>query len=228
MRTILHPARLGYTAQMRILLLPPAYAGPEDLVAAGFVTDVRERQMDVDLVLAEPNLQHLTDRTLLRRLRHELVMPARAVGCDSVWICGISLGGFMGLAYAERFMGEVDGLCLIAPYLGNHMVTGEIRRANGVDDWQPGDLAQDDDERRVWRYIKAQRTRPVPMYLGFGSEDRFVDSHRMMAAALSPERVHTVPGGHDWPVWRQLWQRFLDERMAADAARHSNAATGHG
>ena len=134
----------------------------------------------------------------------------------------------MGLAYAERYMGEVDGLCLIAPYLGNHMVTGEISRANGVADWQPGELAPDDDERRVWRFIKAQHTHPVPMYLGFGSEDRFADSNRMMAAALRPERVHTVPGGHDWPVWRQLWQRFLDLRMAAETVPHSDAAASLG
>jgi len=53
------------------------------------------------------------------------------------------------------------------------------------------------------------------VHLGFGSEDRFADGHRMLAAALPPEMVQVVPGGHDWPVWRQLWDNFLDTRLGA-------------
>ena len=145
MHTILEPAQAGCTAPTRMLLLPAAYTGPEDFVQAGFVSAVRERSLPIDLVFAELNLQHLTDRTILRRLRHELVLPARALGSTSIWICGISLGGFIGMAYAERYPREIDGLCLLAPYLGNHMVTGEIERANGVASWEPGELAEDDE-----------------------------------------------------------------------------------
>jgi pimeloyl-ACP methyl ester carboxylesterase len=227
MHTITEPAQSGVIAQTRILLLPAAYTGPEDFVRAGFVSAVRERQLPVDLVLADVNLQHLTDRTLLRRLRHELVLPARALGCAKIWLCGISLGGFISLAYAERYADEVDGLCLLAPYLGNHMVTGEIARANGVASWEPGELPADDDERRVWRFIKTHRARPLSLHLGFGSEDRFADSHRMMAAALSPESVDVVPGGHEWPAWRQLWNNFLATRFlkeGADAQSNVSAA----
>jgi enterochelin esterase-like enzyme len=35
-----------------------------------------------------------------------------------------------------------------------------------------------------------------------------------MAAALRPDDVDVVPGGHDWPTWRRLWDRFLDARFA--------------
>jgi pimeloyl-ACP methyl ester carboxylesterase len=172
------------------------------------------------------NLQHLTDRTILRRVRHELVLPARAAGCLSIWICGISLGGFIGLAYAERYANEVDGLCLLAPYLGNHIVTGEIERAGGVAGWQPGELSQDDDERRVWSFIKSNRSQPVCLHLGFGREDRFADSHRMMAAAMSPDRVQVISGGHDWPAWGPLWEGFLDRTFVNQATDlQSNASS---
>jgi pimeloyl-ACP methyl ester carboxylesterase len=208
-----------------VLFLPAAYTGPEDFVQAGFVSAVRDRELPLDLVFAEVNLQHLTDRTILRRVRHELVLPARALGCQSIWICGISLGGFIGLAYAERYNSEIDGLCLLAPYLGNHMVTGEIERANGVAGWQPGELAADDDERRVWRFIKSQASQPVSVRLGFGREDRFAHSHRMMAAALNPDDVQTVSGGHEWPVWTRLWEDFLDNQfIQRDRDAQSNAA----
>jgi pimeloyl-ACP methyl ester carboxylesterase len=215
MRAILEPAETGSLAPTRILLLPAAYTAPEDFQREGFVSAARDRALPLDLVFVELKLQHLTDRTILRRLRHEVILPARAVGCTSLWLGGISLGGFVALAYAERYPHEIDGLCLFAPYLGNHIITGEIERAQGVHQWTPGELADEDDERRIWRFIKEQRDRPAPLHLGFGREDRFAASHRMMATALAPESVDIVPGGHEWPAWRRLWENFLDARFAA-------------
>ena len=215
MRVILEPAENGLVAPTRVLLLPAAYTALEDFAHEGFVRAARERELPVDLVFVELKLQHLTDRTILRRLRHEIVLPARALGCRSVWLGGISLGGFVALAYAERYPQEIDGLCLFAPYLGNHIVVGEIERANGVDGWTPGELAEDDDERRIWSFIKQQRSRPSQLHLGFGSDDRFAQSHRLMAAALAPQNVDVVPGGHEWPAWRRLWENFLDTKFPA-------------
>jgi len=218
MRIVLEPATTEGIAATRVLLLPAAYTTPDDFLREGFVKAARDRALPVDLVFVELKVQHLTDRTILRRLRHEVVLPARALGCRSIWLGGISIGGFVALAYAERYPEEIDGLCLLAPYLGNHIVTGEIERANGVHEWAPGELAADDDERRIWRFIKEHRARPSPLHLGFGRDDRFADSHRMMASALAPECVDVVPGGHEWPVWRQLWENFLDARFQAKAA----------
>jgi pimeloyl-ACP methyl ester carboxylesterase len=218
MRTILEPAQTGVMAPTRVLLLPAAYTSPDDFLREGFVGAARDRVLPVDLVFVELKLQYLTDRTVLRRLRHEVVLPARASGCRSIWLGGISLGGFVALAYAERYPEEIDGLCLLAPYLGNHIVTSEIERANGIHEWTPGELADDDDERRIWRFIKEHRARPSPLHLGFGRDDRFATSHRMMASALAPESVDVVAGGHEWPVWRQLWGNFLDARFSANTA----------
>ena len=215
MRAVLEPAKDGVVAPTRVLLLPAAYSAPEDFQREGFAKAVGTRALEVDLVFVELKLQHLADRTLLRRLRHEIVLPARALGCRSLWLGGISLGGFVALAYAERYLHEIDGLCLFAPYLGNHIVVGEIERSNGVDGWTPGELAEDDDERRIWRFIKEQRSRKSPLHLGFGHDDRFAESHRLMAAALAPESIDVVPGGHDWPAWRRLWENFLDTRFSS-------------
>jgi pimeloyl-ACP methyl ester carboxylesterase len=225
MRTLFEPAQPGATASTRVLFLPAAYTGPEDFVQAGFVSAVRQRELPLDLVFAEMNLQHLTDRTILRRVRHELVLPARALGCRSIWLCGLSLGGFIGLAFAERYTSEIDGLCLLAPYLGNHMIIGEIERAKGVAAWQPGELAADDDERRVWRFIQSQPGERICVRLGYGREDRFANSHRMMADTLDPEDVRVIPGGHEWPVWSQLWEDFLDSQFGnQDRNTRSSAA----
>ena len=213
MRVIVDAASSGRPAATRVVMLPAAFTEPSDFVQQGFVRAVRERSLEVDLVFAGFRLQEVLDRSLFARLRNELILPARAAGC-SLWIGGISLGGYVALGCAERHPEELAGLCLFAPYLGSHLVTAEIERAGGVEGWRPAAGAEDDDERRIWEFIRTLRNGPLPVHLGLGREDRFAARHRLMAAALSPESFDSAPGGHDWSTWRRLWERFLDTRLA--------------
>jgi pimeloyl-ACP methyl ester carboxylesterase len=218
MHIVADRAHPGRSARTRVVMLPAAFATPEDFVGAGFVSAVRRRGLDVDLVFAALELEHVGDRSLLTRLHSELLRPARAEGC-SVWLGGISLGGYVALCCAERHTSEIDGLCLLAPYLGSHIVTDEIERAAGVQGWRPGELADDDEERRVWRFIqRCAGASALAMHLGIGREDRFAPRHRVLAAALEPASVDVVPGGHDWPTWLRLWERFLEVRLASHPA----------
>ena len=213
MPTLIEPAHAGSTARTRILMLPGAYAEPSDFVHHGFVRAVRERSLELDLVFVGFERQEESARSDFARLREEILLPARALGCE-VWMGGISLGGYLALDCAERYPGELAGLCLFAPYLGSHLVTSEIERANGLEGWRPAELPEDDDERRIWRFVRTLRAGSMPVHLGLGREDRFGRRHALMAAALAPDSVDVVPGGHDWPTWRTLWDRFLDARLA--------------
>ena len=221
MHTIADAAHAGRSAPTRLLMLPAAYSGPEDFVRAGFVGAVRQRHLEVDLVFARLELQHLSDRTVFTRLRQELLLPARAQGCWT-WLGGISLGGYVALCCAERYPQDIDGLCLIAPYLGSHIVTDEIARAGGVHSWRPGEIGEDDDERRVWRFIQTLGSRALPIHLGLGREDRFAARHRLMASALAPGSLDIVPGGHDWPTWHRLWENFLDGKLSCLSGPRTN------
>jgi pimeloyl-ACP methyl ester carboxylesterase len=172
---------------------------------------VCERGLAIELEYCGLGLDHVTDRSMLERLRRGPIAAARAAGCEVVWLAGVSLGGFLALAFAERHPTELDGVCLIAPYLGSRIITREISLAGGVARWSPGDDSADDEDRRLWRYIKSHgKTRPA-LYLGYGRDDRFADSQRLLALALPPESVDVVSGTHDWPAWRQVWNHFLDK-----------------
>jgi pimeloyl-ACP methyl ester carboxylesterase len=211
-RSILVPAQPGRIASQRVLLLPPAYSQPEDFLRAGFADAVRARSLDLDLDLIEARLHSVTDRSVLAEVARRIV-AARTASCVTVWLGGISLGAYLALACAERHAREIDGLCLFAPYLGSHIVTQEIERAGGVAGWDVAQIADDDEERRIWRFLKSAVRGPLPIHLGLGREDRFGARHRTLAAALEAPNVDVVPGGHEWPVWRTLWERFLDARI---------------
>jgi len=215
MRTITEPAHYDAISPTLAVLLPGAYDAPEDFQRHGFIAAVRERALAVDIVLADMNLQYITDGTALTSLQTTIIDPARAAGYPNIILVGISIGGFMATIHADRYPGAVNGLCMIAPYLGNRIITGEIAAAGGILGWSPGELAADDHERRAWRWLKASSASSTAVHLGYGSSDRFAAAHGMLAGVLPPERVHVVPGGHDWPTWRTIWDRCLDHGVLA-------------
>ncbi len=224
MRRVSFAARSGQVAARRVLLLPGAYQQPEDFVAAGFAAAVQARGLDIDLEFIAPELAHLLDRSVLGALHAEVIQPARAAGCRELWLGGASLGGFIALAYAEQRLPTIDGLCLLAPYLGNRIVTAEVAQAGGVRHWRPGPLPADDEERRVWALIQRLGRTPLQLFIGLGRSDRFGHGHSLLADALPPAAVEFADGGHDWPTWRTLWERFLDRQVVAAHAAPPDAA----
>jgi pimeloyl-ACP methyl ester carboxylesterase len=199
MRSIFESAAAGSPAGTRMIWIPGAYHDAQSFIDQGFAASAAVRHAPLDLCFVDLEMTHLQDANPLQKLRSEIILPARAAG-QAVWLAGISLGGLLALDYASTQRGEIDGLCLLAPYLGNRMLVDEIAA---------GGLADSDAEHRIWRYIKTPID-AVPVYLGYGRQDRFSKAHDLMAAALPAARVDAIEGGHDWGTWLKLWERFLD------------------
>jgi hypothetical protein len=208
MRSIFCAASAGEKAPTQMIWLPGAYHSAQDFVDEGFARAAAQRRVPLDLLFVDLEMQHLNDQAVCQRLRSEIVLPARNSGA-TVWLAGISLGGLLALDYASSHSGELDGLCLLAPYLGNRMLIDEIAATSGLAAWEPGELAESDAERRIWRYIKT-RVDSRPLFLGYGRNDRFSAAHDMLAAALPADWVEVVAGGHKWGTWLHLWENFLD------------------
>jgi enterochelin esterase-like enzyme len=194
-----------------MIWLPGAYHSAQDFLDEGFARAAAQRRVPLDLLFVDLEMQHLDDRDAFQRLRSEIVLPARDSGA-AVWLAGISLGGLVALDYASSHSGELDGLCLLAPYLGNRMLINEIAATSGLAGWEPGELAESDAERRIWRYIKT-RVDLAKLFLGYGRDDRFSAAHDMLAAALPADWVEVVAGGHEWGTWLNLWENFLDSHF---------------
>jgi pimeloyl-ACP methyl ester carboxylesterase len=174
-----------------MIWFPGAYQSAQSFVDQGFAAAAAKRGTRLDLLFVDLEMTHLQDPAPMEGLRSEIILPARSSGM-SIWLAGISLGGLVALDYASAHPGEIDGLCLLAPYLGNRMLIDEIAA---------GRLAESDAEHRIWRYIKLQID-AVPVFLGYGRQDRFSRAHDLMAASLPAKRVDVVDGGHDWRTLR--------------------------
>ena len=204
-------------AETLIVLLPGAYMTPAHFVDAGFISALRSRekihrQRATDVAIAHLDLATVSDGSCLHALRETLILPARRSAYRYIWLGGISLGGFLSLSYVEQYPGEIDGLCLLAPYPGNRMTTNEIEAAGGLRAWQAESNSSHrlkDPEFRVWQWLKSDPHK-LPLFMAYGSQDRFVKGMTLMASAFDREQVKILPGDHDWPTWRRLWDDFLD------------------
>ena len=141
----------------------------------------------------------------------QIIRPARR-SYRRVWLGGISLGGLLALNLVADHPGEIDGLCLIAPYPGSRLTTNAIGRAGGLDAWQPTAEELRDPEFRVYRWLKAPPAE-LPVFVGHGRDDRFAGGMQAIAERFPANARQCVAGDHDWPAWRDLWEHFLDRRL---------------
>jgi pimeloyl-ACP methyl ester carboxylesterase len=199
-------------SQNLIVLLPGIADAPETFLNEGFVQAVRERNIDADLVAVRAHWGYYEKHIVVERLHQDVIVPARAKGYRRIWFVGISLGGWGSLQYVRQHANEVEGMLLLAPFLGEKKIFDEVIKAGGLDAWRP-DLSDPwDDQRLVIAWLRdfKQRESPLKFHLSYGASDRFAKPLGWYATRLPAAQVAVIPGGHDWRTWLRLWQQFLD------------------
>lgn len=221
MHTLSYRAYPDKPARCLLILLPGLGDSDRDFADHGFIAALRQRKLSVDAITVNATLGYYARKTFLARLEADVLVAARNVGYQEIWIGGISMGGMGSLVAAEHHASELAGVILMAPYLGDDNLIDEIGAAGGLARWRPRPkLAKDDYQRQLWGWLKAATERPESapkIYLAAGDRDKLRSGHRLLANVLPPERVFHTKGTHDWKPWSVLWADFLDH---SDFAAH--------
>jgi pimeloyl-ACP methyl ester carboxylesterase len=195
-------------------LLPGTYSEPEDFVREGFPQAMRAHGIQAEVVMAELRAAWVADGSIVGRIEEHVVRPGRSRGHTRIWLAGISLGGLAALGYAARNAGSIEGIALISPYPATRDVLREVDSAGGLASWHPEIPPEGDLEREAWRWLATRGDEAPAVVCYYTSGDRFADGQRRMADTLAPGSARVLPGGHDWPAWRALWDAFLADRKA--------------
>lgn len=185
----------------------------QDFAKKGMVEQVRKRNLPFDMVAPNAYFAYYYKRTLLTRLREDVILPAKQQGYENIWLIGISMGGLGSLLYLTEFPDDIGGVYLISPFLGYDDIIREIDTTGGVLEWQPGEyVAEDDWQRMLWHWIKKDVSRgfETPIYLGAGEADTYRDAQKIISDVLPKQNVIMIEGKHDYDTFSALWIKFLD------------------
>ena len=194
-----------------VIMLPGRGDRADTFINEGF--QEQGSLLGFDTVAVDAHFGYYMKRSLLPRLHEDIVLPARAAGYKNIWMLGISMGGFGSLLYAAEHPDQVDGVILLAPYLGDRKLAEEIDAAGGLASWSGYGPDFEDYEIGVWSWLQgaANGQHRTPVILGYGESDGSAKTHAVLGDALEPSRVYTLEGGHKWTTWRPLW-----DTIAAD------------
>jgi pimeloyl-ACP methyl ester carboxylesterase len=198
----------GQGASTLLLLLPGALMTPQHMVEAGMFEALRQRSLDLDLMAVNLHALGGAHDDALRILAEALVLPARA-SYQKVWLAGISRGGQLALSCLAEQTTALDGVCLLAPYPGSRLTINAIERAGGLNAWTPSEDQLEDPEFRLWQWLRQPQLN-IPLWIGYGAQDRFADGMQRLVNRLPMAELVRVEGGHDWAAWMPLWASFLD------------------
>jgi pimeloyl-ACP methyl ester carboxylesterase len=196
-----------------LLMLPGAKNTPQQLVDNGFISALRERGLPVDVLALDAHADLYLEHAGIERVLHHTLDEVRAQGYRRIWLLGISLGGSGAMFCVTQRRAEIEGVFLLAPFLGTRGLIAEVLAAGGLQQWQAGEIHERDHERQLLERIRGSVVAGLPtIQLGYGSEDRYRGASDMLAAHLPPSRVTVRPGGHDWETWNLLWRELLDKQ----------------
>ncbi len=215
----------GQSSRTLVVLLPGRFDDAGDFARNSFPQSALRAGITADLVAVDATLGYYARRTVIDRLRQDVVLPARARGYQRIYIAGVSLGALGGLLYARDHGDEIDGVLAIAPFLGERALIDEIASAGGLLAWSPP-AARGDEFRDLWQWLQGEASPAAaapPLWLAWGVDDDFGRANRLLADVLPPERVFTAQGGHDWRTWRRLWEEWLARAPLPRAAPSSDA-----
>lgn len=198
-------------ARIALIMLPGAKNTPQQFLEHGFIRALRQRDLAVDAMVLNAREDYYLERNDIVELLLEAFDAVKARGYRRIWFAGISLGGLGSILCALRRRADIEGVLLLAPFLGTRGIVAEVAAAGGL---QQASLAESEDvEGRFLAELGAALAEEdfPGIYLGYGLEDRFLGASELLAACLPPHRVLTIPGGHDWETWSRLWEGLLDK-----------------
>lgn len=216
--------------EVLVIVLPGRWDNVEVMAESGIVEAVQAAWPDADVLLTSATMAYYTDGQLPTRLHQQVVQPARADGYRRIWMMGASMGGMGTLLYEQAHPGELDGLVLLAPFLGGRGVLREIDEAGGIAGWDPGpepaQVGRSNYDRELWRYLQTWLADPAlgqRTWLAYGDEDRLRNAVPVFAPLIPDAHILERPGGHAWNVWVPA---AADVLRAARAGSDPGSATG--
>jgi len=198
-----------------VVMMPGMFDVPDHYLENGFTDDARAASDRCDFVAVDAHFGYYRDGTVRERVGGDILRVASARGYSRVWLVGISMGGLGATLVAQDHPGLVEGVILLAPFLGDPALIQSISDAGGLASWTSPETGPDEEhafDDALWGWLQGYVTHPDRMprlYVGVGTEDELRPGVQLLADVLPATQHGLAEGGHKWVTWRVLWQRLM-------------------
>jgi pimeloyl-ACP methyl ester carboxylesterase len=144
-------------------------------------------------------------RTIVNRLRQDIIKPALDAGYSEIYLGGISLGGFGSLLYIKHYPDDISKIFILAPYLGDKQDYSYL-----IDNTAVPTVPRDVN---LWPWLtQLPDATKNKIYLAYGTNDKFAVPNELLADRLPKGHSVTQTGKHNWKTWAQLWPTLLAKK----------------
>lgn len=212
-------AQPGRRGRRLFVFLPGRRDRASDFARRGFIAMAQSRIPGLDCVAVDATIGYYLDASVADRLQREIIEPARRLGYREIWLVGVSMGGLGAFFHERAYPGEVNGLILLAPFLGDDLkLFAEIDAAGGAIAWARGQPAtaahgnKGEFQRELWRFLGRLQTSQhcqLPIWIAYGEGDRLLPGIERLKSGIPAECVFRLKGGHTWDVWKNGFAEIL-------------------
>lgn len=197
------PAEQHNTSARQLMVLLPGIGDRAKVFDKYGVIDViHSAHPNMDVVAVDAHFKYYEARTIIDRLRQDIIKPALDAGYSKIYLGGTSLGGLGSLLYIKQYPDDIKKIFILAPYLGDKQDYGYLLE-NAAAPQVPRDV-------NLWPWL-TQLPDEIKnkIYLAYGTNDKFAIPNSLLAKQLAPEHTVTQAGKHNWKTWAQLWPSLL-------------------
>jgi pimeloyl-ACP methyl ester carboxylesterase len=194
--------------EILVILLPGTLSDAKDMIKRGVPEAIHRGWPEPDILMADLTLNYYRKGLAAKRLHDEIVVWAKQQGYSEIWLSGGSMGGMGTLIYEWEHPGNMEGLILISPYMGDDDVTDTIREAGDLKSWDAGErtatMDGDNFDRLVWQMAQdwiGDEAKLQRVWLMCGDEDSLYPDVEMLGAILPQEQFFPGSGDHSWDYW---------------------------
>ena len=212
-----------HSGEQLVVFFPGINSSGQDFEAYDLLTPFIERYPQADILLVDTRLAYIEAGNIASRIQQEIIIPAKKKGYKKIWFVGISLGGLGTLIYNKNYPDNINGIVLMAPFIGGDDIVDSILSAPSPQEWARINANSEIKAVQMWRHLISYNDQTpiidnnkVKLLLAFGKDDRFVRSHQLLASFMEPDNVFQGPGEHNWLTWRELWIEMLDKNIFND------------
>lgn len=197
-----HAEQADKSARQLMVLLPGIGDRAGVFDKHGVIDAVHTINPNMDVIAVDAHFKYYEARTIIDRLRHDIIKPALEAGYGAIYLGGTSLGGFGSLLYLKQYPDDINKIFILAPYLGDAQDYNFLIENTAAPE-VPRDV-------NLWPWL-TQLPEEVKdkIYLAYGTNDKFAIPNGLLAKQLPTEHTVTQSGKHNWKTWAQLWPKLL-------------------